>query len=398
MANVSWEGKQAWSRWLRRYRDERDLTQEELGEVLGVDGKMVSAWENGQRPARKHTRNICSKLHTTRLELGLTEEETGPVVARRDFLRRSAGWGALAVFGPWAGLDPIDAPAIDGFEATSEMLGRLWMRAGPAAALGPTLGHVEAVTRLLQGSLPSSLRPRLCRVLAETAVVAAVCKGWMGDTAGADHFATLAFEAAREGADPDLAVHVLLMHTSGDRGLHDRPMERLRKYVEGDLGFAVGDAAPVTKAWARAKAADVYASLGQADACLAALEEGSELVVGATSRRYPWPDEAWLTGERGASLARLGRTGEAREALSTALLESGPERAVDRLWLTLATARTHVEDGDSEQAARIAAPVLGAARHLRHGHLEDELRRLHAAMHPPTGPAVMELGEALSSG
>ena len=394
---MSWDGKRAWSRWLRRYRDERDLTQEELGEVLGVDGKMVSAWENGQRPARKHTRNICAKLHTTRLELGLLEDEAGPIVARRDFLRRSAGWGALAVFGPWAGLDPVDAPGIEGFDATTEMLGLLWMRAGPAAALGPTLGHVEAVTRLLQGSLPSALRPRLCRVLAETAAVAGVCKSWMGDRAGADHFSTLAFEAAREAEDPDLAVHVLLTHTSGDRSLHDRPMDRLRRYVEGDLGFAVADAAPVTKAWARAKAADVHASLGQAEASLAALGEAADLIVGVTSRRYPWPDERWLMGERGASLARLGRTREARDALSMVISEAGPERAVDRLWLEIATARTFVHDGALQQAAQISAGVLGAARRLRHGHLEDEVRRLHAAMPPSTTPGVLELREALST-
>src|SRR3981081_3488116 len=97
-----------WSRWLRRYRDDQDLTQEELGEVLGVEGKMVSAWENGQRPGRRHARNLCAQLGTTRSELGLAEPEDGPVIGRRTFLRHSVGIGAMAVFGPWAGLDRLD--------------------------------------------------------------------------------------------------------------------------------------------------------------------------------------------------------------------------------------------------------------------------------------------------
>src|SRR2546423_9149965 len=115
--DVSRDGIRPWSRWLRRYRDERDLTQEELGDVLDVDGKTVSAWENGQRPGRRHARTICARLRTTRAELGLAEPEEGPVVARREFFRLSAGVGWLALFGPWAGVDPVDAPTLEGFEA-----------------------------------------------------------------------------------------------------------------------------------------------------------------------------------------------------------------------------------------------------------------------------------------
>jgi transcriptional regulator with XRE-family HTH domain len=393
---VSRDGTPPWSRWLRWYRDDRDLTQEELGEVLGVDGKTVSAWENGQRPGRRHARTICATLHTTRAELGLVAPQTGPAVGRRDFLRQSAGVGALAIFGPWAGLDRIDLPGVEGFEATTELLGRLWVRAGAAAAFGPTLGHVESVTRLLQGSLPGAMRPRLCGLLAESSVLLAVFKSWMGDPEGADHFAALAFDAAHEAGDPDLGVHVLVSHTSGDRRLHDQPDLRLRRYLEGDHGYAVADAAPATRAWAATRAADVHATLGQAEACLRSLDEAGRLLAGATGRRYPWPDERWLTGERGASLARLGRTGEALEALTAAIARTGDERAVDRLWWTLATARARARDGELDRAARLAMDVLLAARRFQHGQLEDDVARLRAGL-APTGPAMRALDEALST-
>jgi transcriptional regulator with XRE-family HTH domain len=394
---VSRDGTPTWGRWLRWYRADRDLTQEELGEALGVDGKTISAWENGQRPGRRHARTICATLHTTRAELGLVEPGPGPAVGRRDFLRRSAGVGALAIFGPWAGVDRIDLPGLDGFEATTELLGRLWVRAGAAAALGPTLGHVESVTRLLQGSLPGAVRPRLCGLLAESAVLLAVFKSWMGDPDGADHFAALAFDAAREAGDPDLAVHVLVTHTSGDRRLHDEPDLRLRRYVEGDHGFAVAAARPATRAWAATAAAGVHAALGRAEACLWALDEAEALLAGASGRRYPWPDERWLAGERGASLARLGRPAEARRALDAALAGTGDERAVDRLWWMLAGARVHAREGDPGRAARVALDVLSAARRFRHGQLEDEVARVRAALAPAPGQALRALDEALST-
>lgn len=385
-----------WSQWLRRYRDDWDLTQEQLGELLGVDGKTVSAWENGQRPGRKHARTICAALQTTRVELGLVERREGSLVGRRDFLRLAAGAGTLALFGPWAGIERGDALAAERFEVATDMLERLWARVGPAATLGPALGHVELVTRLLQGSLPSAARTRLCRVLAQSSVLLALCKGWMGDPDGADHFAVIALEAARQIGDPDLAIHVVVSWTSGDRRLHNQPDVRLSRYVEGGHGFRVSDAEPATRAWAAVRAAEVHAVLGRAEPCLRALDEASKLADRAAGGRYPWPDEHWLSGESGVSLARLGRSAEARVMLSAALAQTGEERLVDQLWWTLAVARTHARGGDSEAAARLALHVVGAAKGMRHGQLEDEVARLRAELPPSAGPTVRTLDEALS--
>ncbi|HEY7201837.1 MAG TPA: helix-turn-helix transcriptional regulator [Candidatus Dormibacteraeota bacterium] len=377
------DGARPWSRWLRRYRDERDLTQEELGAVLGVEGKTVSAWENGQRPGRRHARTICATLRTTRAELGLQEPEEGPVVGRRDFFRLSAGVGSLALFGPWAGVDRVDAPAIEGFEAATGMLERLWMRVGAAAALGPALGHVESITRLLQGALPAGVRPRLCGVLAESSALLAACKSWMGDADGAGHFASIALDAARQADDPDVAVHVLLSVTSADRAVD--AATRLRRYVEGDAGARVADAGPATRAWAAALAAEVHAAEGRASACLGALDDAAALVrasaaAGPAGTRYPWPDEAWLAGERGVSLSRLGRAEEARRALALAVARTGEERALDRLRWALAVARTHAADGDRATAARVADGVRREARRLRNGELEAEARTFELEM------------------
>jgi transcriptional regulator with XRE-family HTH domain len=362
-----------WSRWLRWYRDQHDLTQEELGEVLGVEGKMVSAWENGQRPGRRHTRNICRTLRTTRAELGLVELEPEPLVARRDFLRRSVGWGAVAMFGPWPGADPIDPGTVAGFQVTTETLGRLCLRAGPGAVLGPALGHVESVGRLFRGSLLSSVRPQLSRVLAEGAMLLSVVDGWVGDHEGSHHFAKIALQAAQEADDPDLRARLLLMQTSGDRSLDPHPAVRLSRYTEVAARQGVESA---TRAWALARAADVHAALGRSEPAMDALDEAGRLLAGRPGTHFPWPDERWLSGERGASLARLGRIAEARQALDAAVTTPTEERGVDRLWLLLASARTHLTGGDRVQATSIALDVLRSARAMRHGQLEDETARL----------------------
>src|SRR5262249_42314200 len=180
------------------------------------------------------------------------------------------------------------------------------------------------------------------------------------------------------------------------RRLHDQPELRLHRYVDGDYGFSVAAAGPATRAWAAVRAADVLASLGRAEECLRPLDEASSLLVGAVGRRYPWPDEHWLSGERGGSLTRLGRISEARQALNAALAKTGDDRFVDRLWWRLATARAHVHDGNVEEAARTALDVLRAVKRVRHAQLEDEVARLRPALAPTRGPAVQALDAALS--
>lgn len=370
------EQPHAWSRWLRRYRDDRDLTQEQLGEVLGVEGKTISAWENGQRPGRRHARTICARLGTSRTELGLAAVD-GPVVGRRDFLRLGAGVGMLALIGPWAGADQVELAGVDGYEQATEALWRLWMRVGAGAALGPALGHVESVTRLLQGSLEAASRLRLLTVLAESAALVAVCKAWIGDPDGADHFADIAAAAAAETANSDLAVHVLLGRTWADRRLAVRPDARLVRYEDG---LGEDGLSPPTRAWAAVLAAGAHAELGDAERCLCALELAANLVPAGQGRRFPWPDEHWLAGERGAALAALGRVPEARGALHAAMADTGEERAADRLRWALAVARTHVDERQPERAATIARDVLRAARNLRHGPVEDAVTRLAAGL------------------
>jgi hypothetical protein len=135
------------------------------------------------------------------------------------------------------------------------------------------------------------------------------------------------------------------------------------------FGFEQRDASPATRAWLAAKEADAWAHLGNETGCLRALERAEEIVDGlrgddAGNRpRFTVVDRNWLAGERGASLARLGRAAEARAILQPVLASLGLTSQRDRLWLLAALARAHAELDEPEEACRLASSALaGAAR------------------------------------
>src|SRR2546423_8009778 len=60
---------------LRQLRSHRNLTQEELAELVEVAPLTIRRWEAGQQPA--HLRRLCDALEATPAELGL--ESAGPL-------------------------------------------------------------------------------------------------------------------------------------------------------------------------------------------------------------------------------------------------------------------------------------------------------------------------------
>src|SRR2546428_385479 len=66
----------------------------------------------------------------------------------------------------------------------------------------------------------------------------------------------------------------------------------------------------------------------------------------------------------GASLAKLGRTEEARGLLQSVLARLGPGGERDRAWLTLALATTYHLDREPEEAARVAGVAFARASRI----------------------------------
>lgn len=65
---------------LKTWRDERNLTQVQLGELVGVDGMTVSRWERGEHlPRKKHWPKIAEATGIAPEQLIGHVKQTGEV-------------------------------------------------------------------------------------------------------------------------------------------------------------------------------------------------------------------------------------------------------------------------------------------------------------------------------
>ncbi len=328
-------------------------------------------------------------------------------VERRDFIRRVAtllGMAAVA-------MPPVDAlehaltrrarigpETVDQVERVTVALQSL----GPTEVssrlvLEPVTGHLSAIVQLLRGSLAPSVRARLCSLAAETAG----CAGWlrwdMDDPGGAARYFAAGLDATREAGDRALAAY-LAGSAACQPPYRERPWKRLHQLEAA--GWP--DATPSTRTWLAAKQADAHALLGDAGGCLRALERAEHALgevpgEGESRRpRFSAVDHVWLDGERGASLARLGRTSEARATLQSALARLAPANERDRLWLGTALASTYVQDGEPEEACRVAADVLERANRMQLDPVLKVVENLHRQLQARCPhPAVSDLDERL---
>jgi hypothetical protein len=336
-------------------------------------------------------------------------------VQRRDFIHRLAALlGAAAVpvppFDP-TGPEPWERLAralqrpgnvgdetVDHLEGVTVALQRLGpARVSSRAVLGPVTNHLNAIALLLQGSLPPSRRARLCSLAADTAGFAGWLRWNVDDQAGAAWYFGIALDAAREGGDRALSAYL-----AGSAACQPPYREAPRHRLDQLQAVAWSDATAATRVWLAAKEADAHALLGDADACLRALDR-AEGALDEASREQAPPrprfdsiDGTWLQGERGASLARLGRTAEARQILEAVLDRLDDESERDRLWLGTALASTYVQDGEPEEACRIAGAVLERAA----GMGLDPVMRVVEGLYEQLGalgprPALGDLAERL---
>jgi len=401
-----------------------------LGEPeLGVDATMVSRWERGtRRPRPRYVRLLCRLFELPAEQLGVVDEDAlDPVTARsqdaledddvqrRDFIHRLAallGTAGVPVPAfdqmgaePWERLaralrqpGQVGDETVDHLEGVTITLQRLGpARVSSRAMLGPVTNHLNAITLLLQGSLPPSRRARLCSLAAETAGIAGWLRWNVDDAAGAAWYFGTALDAAREGGDRALEAYL-----AGSAACQPPDRETPRRRLDLLRDVAWSDATPATRAWLAAKEADAHALLGDAGGCLRALDRAERALDEAPRADVaPRPrtdaiDRTWLEGERGASLAKLGRTAEARQILQAVLDRLGEEKERDRLWLGTALASTYAQDREPEEACRVAGSVLERAAEMG----LDPVMRLVEALYQQLGAhgprrAVGELGELL---
>jgi hypothetical protein len=385
---------------------------------VAVSGSSFGKWERGiHQPRGIHRELLCLLFDATAEELGLFQP-TGVEATLEDMNRRVFLQGLGAVTGlvtssalePWHRLTAalrqpsrVDRQTVAELERVTAGLEGLEAQASPRALLGAVVGHLNTVAALLQGSLGLAVRRQLCSVAGETAGLA----GWLAwdleDRRAAGAYFRAGVEAAQEAEDRPLGAY-LVDSSCVQPAYRERPHARLRRLQGHTHGFTAGDANPTTRAWLATLEAEAHALAGNEAASLRALDQAETIVDGAgeddASRRprVTFFNRAYLMGERGVALARLGRPAGARQVLDAALGSLDPEMVKTRPRLLSALATAHVHEGNVDEACRLGADALALADRQQVTINLQDVRRLRLDLEPwrDTQP-VRELDEQLAA-
>jgi len=385
---------------------------------VAVTGSTFGKWERGiHQPRGIHRELLCLLYDAPAEELGLFQpagiEATLEDMNRRVFLQ---GLGAVTGLVTGSALEPwhrltaalrqpsrVDRQTVAELERVTAGLESLEAQASPRALLGAVVGHLNTVAALLQGSLGLTLRRQLCSVAGETAGLA----GWLAwdleDRRAAGAFFRAGIEAAQEAEDRPLGAY-LVGSSCVQPAYRERPHARLRRLQGRTHGFATADANPTTRAWLVTLEAEAHALAGNEAASLRALDQAETTMSSidheddARRPRATFFNDAYLTGERGVALARLGQPAAARHVLEAALGSLDPEMVKTRPRLLSALATAHIQQGNIDEACRISADALALADRQQVTINLQDVRRLRLDLEPwRHTEAVRELDEQLAA-
>lgn len=426
---------------VRAYREggrdgvRRRLTQEQLADQVGMSVRWLRMLEQGQvDPKLSELRKLAVALQVSERDLfegepitaprwvlpdapgvveGIALQEADPVRRRELFQRAVATLGAvggtvLAVDAEsWNRLSSaltgnrrVDTALIDHLGQLTASFEHLAPQLSHRALLTPLVGHLHAITQLLDGGMTPSLRTQLASIAGETAALAGQLLWYQGDHREAGQYFHTALKFAADADDQQLGAFVL-----GRIAIHGfRPVERIRLLDEGGYGFHPRRSSPTTRAWLAWVQADAASQAGDVSRCLTQYEQIRTIF--ATQRddqdarpRVPLYVAADLPGDLGGSLLRLGRVSEARTALTEALTKVDSANRIQRAWLLTAQASTYIQTGsDPDEAASVGMGALAIAHQLQAQPIIERVLDLSNQLTPwASRPSVAELRERLAS-
>ena len=399
---------------VRKWREERGLTQEALAGLMGYSPQHLSALERGEGSASEQFIQACDDA--LKADGRLAELLPGVVYERAqarwsNHRRRQLGPSrpeSSSAPSPVSASDQADSPgAIQSVTSVdAEVIGeiidalrRVDNRFGGGSARGVVLGYLKGevypVLRIVQtqGRVPR----RLLQVAAELTQLA----GWISHDVGEDGVARRYFakslKLARAAQDEAFACEVLAgisqqaAYLGDGRTAVDAAHAARRHAVRSDVPALVSEAA--------AMEAHGHALRGDAAACLKAMRR-AELALGADrdAARPPWLayfDEAYMAAKFAHAFHVLGDAKPAeRFAVRSLQMNEGYERG--RLFNTVLLARIYADGGRLDRACELGRSSVAMASGIRsaraHGYLADLRRRLepHAAA-PEVGALRAEI-------
>jgi transcriptional regulator with XRE-family HTH domain len=413
---------------LREYRLRLGWTQQEMADRIahlawmerreraGVNADMVAKWERGAKGISPRYRELlCRLFDVTPDQLGLknvlsvgaervpAKVDDQSLVAMLDNVaglldQLGAAGTALAphMLHVWkeavttrrtmlglldpSATDPIGharatTATVADLEQLAERYQALYDTADPAALLTSVAAHVRMAQDTLRQNLPTDMRRRLLRNLAEVAILAGqLAADDLGNTLSGRAYYGLALDAAREVADDQLTAiaHGHAAQLAAAEGLTTAALDHLSAATEQ------ARPTPTIASWLATIEAITHADRGDHAAARDALDRAHTAVNNPIGRSAPASFRSCaatsLTAATGHALLRADDHNGARETFTGLLDQCRPIPRRQRVLILVDLATTELRSGDlpaacsrATQAADLLhqnAYALGAA-HLR---------------------------------
>ncbi len=247
---------------------------------------------------------------------------------------------------------------------------------------------LQRITALLEGSLPPTLRMRLCSIVGNAAMLVGELHYDMGNQAQARLSQELAITAAREANNRALEAVAWARHsfawTYDGNAFEAYNSIRQARHLAGSVNSMI-------RPWLAAVEAEIQAHLGNREACLAALNEAAQVEdqEDCQAECY-WThfDRSLYAGYQGVSFLRLSSFGHedliqnAQIVLLDALkmLDSSMKRRQPTLLVDLAG--TYVQQHNIEQACDCALKAMQIATQINSNISLQRLLTLRSSLEP----------------
>ncbi|SEH01776.1 Helix-turn-helix domain-containing protein [Nonomuraea solani] len=298
-----------------------------------------------------------------------------------------------------AGRVRLDGETVEGLEQATLGYRRAYRSSSAFSLIGPAYGTLNVLLELAPDA--GEHHDRVVSMIGQMgALVGTMLMLDLGDFDSSRQYLAIAARAGQQIDDPQLLGFAL-----GCRAFHASYSGNRR----GGLGFARGalDLAgrgihPVTRGWLSAVASEMHASSGEDRECEFLLDEAA-CHLGRTDLADladPWLgigvfNVDKLAAYRGGGLMRLGRYGEAQNALLGALGRLDPALRKHRCTAHIDLAEAFVLDRKIDDGAEHAIDALRIIESTRHADSLRRVEKLFTAVRPARTATVRRLGEKL---
>ncbi|HEV3158089.1 MAG TPA: hypothetical protein VGZ00_12155 [Candidatus Baltobacteraceae bacterium] len=412
---------------LREFRLKLGCTQDEIAEQLirlahdqgqevNVNATMISTWERGKKKPRKYYRHwLCTLYQTTEEFLGFKPFKPGAVVLAADNAKQAqdsflVGQHEIMEFFQILSLadtaivlsslredadvdierithsaehpSRIDDAALDEY---ARLNASLWTEYCSATQKRTVFDQVRRQTQVLVRCLHESQRilhrERLMELLGSLLQLAGEIFFDANRYADALRTYSVATTACKETNSFDLFACALTRQAFV--WIFERQFHEALAVLEFAEQLAQrGDPALSTRYWVSAVTAQTHAALGNQAECSSALDAADQVQLLSNQGTSGWLrfTEKRLAEERGTCFVKLGRSDDAEESLTQALVGVESPRRRGMILTDLALAAIQRKQVDS--ACAYGQAVVELARQSASGVVRTRLRELSRALSP----------------